>query len=154
MRPFKRNDLLPMSRNGQIRSGGEGGILSLPFLLSSCNAYTSTIVPCVYRSYKHIRSSATVSTVSPIRCSSAENGISGISGKVLLRGLESQNGFVLHSLCIALLDRRVSFPRGEGKEMIPERPRDRMVNKWKVVFIQGMELTRTTAQTSVESTQV
>ena len=107
---------------GLKKSGGEGGILVPPFLLSSCDAYTSTIIPCVLVGYKQIRSSATVSIVSLIRWSSAENGIRGISGKVLLRGLESQNGFVLHSLCIALLDRRVSFPRGEGKDMVPETP--------------------------------
>ena len=43
-----------MSRNNMRRkwlgyktSGGEGGILLPPFLLSSCDAYTSVIIPCV-----------------------------------------------------------------------------------------------------------
>jgi hypothetical protein len=60
-------------------SGGEGGILLPPFLLSRCDPYTSAIIPCALAGYKRIRSSATVSTVSLIPCSSAQNGIIGIS---------------------------------------------------------------------------
>jgi hypothetical protein len=49
------------------------------FLLSDCDAYTSAIIPCPNAAYKQIRSQATVSIVSPIRGSSAENGIGGIT---------------------------------------------------------------------------
>jgi hypothetical protein len=79
-----------------------------PFLLSRCDTYTSAII--AYRSavYKRFELWATVSMVSPVRCSSAQNGISGISRKALLGDLESPGGFVLCSLSTALLDRRVS----------------------------------------------
>ena len=50
---------------------GESGILLPPFLLSSCDAYTSVIIPCLLTSYKRIRSSATVSIVSLTAYSSA-----------------------------------------------------------------------------------
>jgi len=48
-------------------SGGEGEILLQPFLLSSCDPYTSVIIRCVWTAYKRIRSQATVSIVSLIR---------------------------------------------------------------------------------------
>jgi len=47
--------------------GGESGILLPPFPASADESYTSEIMPCVLASYKRIRSSATVSTVSLIR---------------------------------------------------------------------------------------
>ena len=57
----------------------KGGILLLPFPASADESYTSAIIPCVLGGFKRIRSSATVSIVSPIRWSCAENGITGIS---------------------------------------------------------------------------
>ena len=65
---------------GIEKTGGEGGILSPPLPASADESYTSVIIPCVLGSYKRIRSSATVSIVSLIRCNSRENGIRGISG--------------------------------------------------------------------------
>jgi hypothetical protein len=53
------------------KSGGEGGILLPPLLLSGCDAYTSVIIIFVCAGYKRIRSSATVSIVSLIRWISA-----------------------------------------------------------------------------------
>jgi len=67
---------------GLRKTGGEGGILLPPFLLSACDPYTSEIIACFPEAYKNFHSWATVSIVSPIRCSSAENGISGISQRV------------------------------------------------------------------------
>ena len=63
---------------GPLNTGRESGILLPPFLLSAFDAYTSTIIPCVLAGYTRALSSAKVSIVSPIRWSSAENGISGI----------------------------------------------------------------------------
>jgi len=66
-----------------LSNGGEGEILVLPFPASADESYTSAIIPCVLDAYKRFLSSATVSIVSPIRWSSAENGISGISSNWL-----------------------------------------------------------------------
>jgi hypothetical protein len=43
------------------------------------DAYTFTIIPCVYAGYKHIRTQAEVSTVYAIPRSPTKNGITGIS---------------------------------------------------------------------------
>ena len=66
-----------------LSNGGEGGILVPPFPASADESYTSAIIPRVLDAYKRFLSSATVSIVSPIRWSSAENGISGISSNWL-----------------------------------------------------------------------
>jgi hypothetical protein len=60
-------------------TGGEGGILSPPFLLSSCHPCTFAIIRYILAGYNGFRTQATVSIASPIPCSSAETGISGIS---------------------------------------------------------------------------
>ncbi len=60
-------------------NGGERGILVQPIPASADESYTSAIIPCVSEAYKRFLSSATVSIVSPIRCNSAGNGITGIS---------------------------------------------------------------------------
>ena len=41
---------------GLKTSGGEGGILLPPFMLSTSDAYTSVIISCALASYKRIRS--------------------------------------------------------------------------------------------------
>ena len=60
-------------------TGGAGGILLPPFLLSSCHPYTLAIIYWSQVTYNEIPPVSRVSIVSPIRYSSAENGISGIS---------------------------------------------------------------------------
>jgi hypothetical protein len=79
-------------------AGGEGGILLPPSLLSGCDPYTSAIIHCYCEAYQRIRSLVTVSIVSPIYYSSAENSIIGISRV----HLESHNGirfaFAEHSV--------------------------------------------------------
>ncbi len=49
------------------------------YLQVAVKIYSSAIIPCVCAGYKHIRSQAGVSMVSPIGCDSHENGITGIS---------------------------------------------------------------------------
>jgi hypothetical protein len=66
-----------------VRNGGESGIRLPPSGASADEHYTSAIIPCVCAGYKRIRSWATVSIVSLIRCNSREKGITGISSALL-----------------------------------------------------------------------
>lgn len=68
-------------------SGGEGGILKLPFPASADESCTYGIIHCICEAYKQSGSSATVSIVSLIRCISAQNGISGISSLLFQKEL-------------------------------------------------------------------
>jgi hypothetical protein len=65
--------------NKNRETGGEGGILSPPFLACADESYTFAIIPCVLAGCKLFSTFASVSPVSPIGCDSDENGITGIS---------------------------------------------------------------------------
>jgi hypothetical protein len=55
-----------------------------PIPLYWCDAYTWAIILYPLGGYEHSFSRSPVSTVSPIRCSSVENGISGITRLVTI----------------------------------------------------------------------
>jgi len=78
------------------------GILLRPFPLSRCNPYTSAIIIRFSGAYEGFHSWATVSIVSLIRCSYAQNSIIGATD---LRS-EFPSGFVLPAPIIEVLINR------------------------------------------------
>jgi hypothetical protein len=74
----QKEDIASLQMIDNKSYGGEGEIRMQPFPLSSRDPYTSAIIGCISACYKLFQLWATVSIVSPIRLSSAKNGISGI----------------------------------------------------------------------------
>ena len=73
-----------LNQNLLEKSGGESGILLPPSPASDCETYSSAIIACICAGYKHIRSQAGVSIVSPVSPNSIENGIGRKGAKVVL----------------------------------------------------------------------